>query len=75
MSAKTLADLDDAIRAHVSDEVEGGVAVAWTIAVGTAGDPDSDFYWTGPDDQPGYVSAGLATFLQSITSLVEDAES
>ncbi|WP_087507925.1 hypothetical protein [Cellulomonas iranensis] len=69
MSEQTRRDLDDAIRAHVADELPGdAVAVAWVVAVGTAGVPDSDFFWDGPTDQPGYVSAGIATLLHSITS-------
>lgn len=69
MSEQTRRALDDAIRAHVADEVPGGaVAVAWVVAVGTAGVPDSDFFWDGPTDQPGYVSAGIATLLQSLTA-------
>lgn len=69
MSEKTRRALDDAIRAHIADEHEGdAVAVAWVVGVGTAGDPDTDFFWDGPTDQPGYVSAGIATFLHGLTA-------
>ncbi|WP_163275332.1 hypothetical protein [Cellulomonas iranensis] len=75
MSEQTRRALDDAIRAHVADEHKGpAVAVAWLVGVGTVGDPDSDFFWDGPTDQPGYVSAGLGVFLHGITAGTTGAE-
>jgi len=69
VSDRTKSALDDAIRAHVSAEGEGDLTTAWLLIAGIAAhDRSADILWDGPDDQPGYVTVGLAHMLVDLTA-------
>ena len=66
MSAQTKSAIDDALRAHIADEV-GTMVVAWALAVASV-DPESHaeggahYLREQPEGQPLHATEGLSRF-------------
>lgn len=70
MSKDTHAAVEQAIQAHIADEMEDGLVIAWhvSLAVKTSADFDENltrYPSIGPIEQPHHVSLGL---LQTIVN-------
>ena len=62
MSAETKAALEEAITAHLADEMDGSMMTGYELVI--AGWPPekpnhTTYYYETPDDQPFHVSIGL----------------
>lgn len=73
MSDQTKNALDDVIRAHVASDAPDCLTTARLLIAGLASpDQSADVFWDGPDDQPGYVTVGLAHMLVDLASGMAD---
>lgn len=62
MSDATLAELENAIRAHLEDEGQGGIVTAWVLVSNSLDGSDDDegtIWMENASNQPRFITMGL----------------